>query len=185
MASSLRGQLMVALPPLVDENFDRTVVLVLEHNDDGALGLVLNRPSEHDVAELLAPWAALAAPPAVLFGGGPVETEAVIGLARAGARTEGSAQWAPLSAGIGTVDLSADPGDVEPPLDAVRLFAGYAGWGPGQLENELAAAAWIAAAFRPEDAFSADPDELWRTVLRRQGGTVAWLANYPDDPSLN
>ena len=185
-AASLKGKLLVALPPLVDENFDRTVVLLLEHTDEGALGVVLNRPGQHDVAELLGAWAPLAAPPAVVFGGGPVEREAVIGLARAVApATPASEHWAPVLDQLGTVDLSADPDEIQPHPDAVRLFAGYAGWGPGQLENELAAGAWVVADLVLDDAFHADPVELWRAVLRRQGGRMAWLANYPDDPSLN
>jgi putative transcriptional regulator len=182
--ASLRGKLLVALPPLVDENFDRTVVLVLEHNDDGALGVVLNRPGSQPVAEVLSNWADLTPSPAVVFGGGPVEQGSVIGLARV-ATGEPSDLWAPVFDSIGTVDLTADPADVHPPVDAVRLFSGYAGWVADQLEGELAVGAWIVADFVHDDAFGGEPASLWRSVLRRQGGRLAWLATYPDDPSLN
>jgi putative transcriptional regulator len=184
--SSLKGRLLVALPPLNDQNFNRTVVLMLEHTDDGALGVVLNRPSRREVSEILEAWMplALAAPPAVVFGGGPVEPEAVIGLAR-GSADDDSAHWAPILDGLGTVDLTADPEELVQTPEALRLFLGYAGWGSGQLEGELAAGAWVVADFRLDDAFAVEPAELWRAVLRRQPGRVAWLANYPDDPSVN
>ena len=160
---TLRGRLLVALPPLVDENFDRTVVLMLEHTDGGALGVVLNRPGERGVPSVLEPWAAYTSPPAVIFEGGPVETESVIGLALAeGGDDEDNSQWAPAFDGIGTIDLTME-----------------------QLEQELAAGAWVVADFRVDDAFGPEPAALWRAVLRRQGGQVAWMANYPDEPSLN
>jgi putative transcriptional regulator len=181
---TLRGKLLVALPPLVDENFDRTVVLLLEHGTEGALGLVLNRPGNQPVADVLSTWAPLTASPAVVFAGGPVEQGSVIGLARSPAE-EPNEHWAPVFDRIGTVDLSADPDDVHPRLDALRLFSGYAGWGPEQLEGELAVGAWVIADFRHDDAFGDEPDLLWRAVLHRQGGRLAWLANYPDDPNLN
>lgn len=179
---AMKGRLLVATPPLQDDNFDRTVVLLLEHSPEGALGVVLNRPHDDGVPEPLAAWAPLVSQPPVLFAGGPVEPEAVIGLARSEAAP--SDHWSPVLGTIGTVDLSADPLDV-PPLEALRIFNGYAGWGPEQLEGELAAGAWIVADADRDDAFSDHPTELWRTVLRRQGGRIAWMANYPDDPSDN
>ena len=182
---TLRGRLLVALPPLVDENFDRTVVLMLEHTDGGALGVVLNRPGERYVPSVLEPWEPYTSPPAVIFEGGPVETESVIGLALAEDPGEEGPRWAPAFGGIGTIDLTVEPGEQEPAVRALRLFAGYAGWAPDQLEQELAAGAWVVADFVVADAFGPDPATLWRTVLRRQGGQVAWMANYPDEPSLN
>ncbi len=181
---TLRGRLLVALPPLVDENFDRTVVLMLEHTEDGALGVVLNRPGERRVADLLEPWAPYTSPPSVVFDGGPVETDSVIGLALS---VEGGAEanWSPAFDAIGTIDLSVSPEEEEPEISALRLFAGYAGWAPDQLEHEVAAGAWAVVDCLVDDAFGADPDTLWRTVLRRQGGQVAWMANYPDEPALN
>ena len=186
-SGSLKGRLLVALPPLVDANFDRTVVLVLEHGDGGALGVVLNRPGERPVEDLLSPWASCASAPAVFFQGGPVETESIIGVATCGGASEeeAGASWAPIVDGIGTVDLSVPPDEHEPPIDNLRLFVGYAGWAPSQLEGELQAGAWIVADFEPGDVFAAEPARLWRGVLRRQGGRIAWMANYPDELARN
>lgn len=189
---SAKGRLLLATPPLVDPNFDRTVVLVLEHNDEGALGLVLNRPTAEDEVPGLAPWFGVATDPAVVFQGGPVESDTLIGLAaadpidRARADDEGGNDgWAPLATGLGTVDLEVDPDDVSLHYGGFRLFRGYAGWGPGQLDDELAQGAWIVVDGIRTDPFTTDPDDLWRAVLRRQGGRLAWLANCPDDLSLN
>jgi putative transcriptional regulator len=183
----LKGRLLVALPPLVDENFDRTIVLVLEHGDGGALGVVLNRPGERPVDDLLSQWASCTSAPAVFFHGGPVETESIIGVATCAGRPEDHAgdHWAPIVDGIGTVDLSVPPDEHDPPIEHLRLFVGYAGWAPAQLEGELRAGAWIVADFRPDDVFAAEPDALWRGVLRRQGGRIAWMANYPDELARN
>ena len=182
--SSLRGRLLVATPVLYDPNFDRSVVLVLEHGlDEGALGVVLNRPSGTELDEPLPGWGPLAADPPVVFVGGPVEPSAAIAIGWAsGDEPPG---WSPVLGTIGTVDLNVEPDDVADELDAVRIFAGYAGWGPGQLEGELDAGAWVVVEADPRDAMTDDPGNLWRSVLRRQPGTVAWLANYPADPSTN
>ena len=182
--SSLRGKLLVAAPPLVDENFDRSVVLLLEHGDDGALGVILNRPTGNDVEDLLDAWAPYTSLPRVVFHGGPVEPGALIGLARMG-RPDATDDWAPVLDRVGTVDLLRAPEDVDPAIEAVRLFLGYAGWGPGQLEGELELGAWIVAEASDDDAFAAEPGELWRTVLGRQQGRVRWLATFPDDLASN
>ena len=179
----LKGRLLVAAPTLLDPNFDRTVVLVLEHGDDGAIGLVLNRPTATELAEPLPAWRWKAASPPVVFVGGPVSQTAAIALGRAGggAVTDG---FAPLFAGLGTVDVARDPDDVGD-IEEVRIFAGYAGWGAGQLEGEIDDGSWIVVDAEPGDALSEAPDDLWRRVLRRQGGTTAWLANCPPDPTMN
>lgn len=182
---SLKGRLLVALPPLVDENFDRTVVLMLEHGDGGALGVVLNRPGARAVDDLLSPWTSRTVEPAVFFQGGPVETESIIGVATCEAPSVGDAHWAPIVDGIGTVDLSVPPDEHDPPIDQLRLFVGYAGWAPDQLEGELRAGAWIVADFDPADVFVPEPLALWRRVLRRQGGRIAWMANFPDELARN
>src|SRR4051812_281631 len=126
---SLQGRLLVATPALGDPNFDRTVVLLLEHNLEGALGLVLNRPSDTEVGDPLPDWARVAAAPAVVFVGGPVQPGAAIGLARSPVEdaVEG---WVPLFDRLGTVDLSRPPDTLDVPVDDVRVFVGYAGWGP-------------------------------------------------------
>jgi putative transcriptional regulator len=180
----LRGRLLVAAPPLVDPNFDRTVVLMLEHGDEGALGLVLNRPSETDLIDAVPEWSALATHPAVVFVGGPVSPDSVIALARSDVEDERDG-WVPIGAGFGTVDLARSPEELEVVIDGLRVFLGYAGWAPGQLEDELEQGAWIIVDFAIDDAFGAAPDDLWKRVLRRQGGRIAMFANAPGDPTSN
>jgi putative transcriptional regulator len=184
---SMRGRLLVASPDLGDPNFARTVVLVLEHNKEGALGLVLNRPTDATLSDPLPAWAELAAEPAVVFVGGPVQPEAAIGLGR---RVEphpaGDAEgFASLFGDLGTVDLERPPADVSPSVDRVRVFAGYSGWGPGQLEGELAADGWFVVDAKQSDPWARNADELWRDVLRRQRGPLQVFAGFPDDPTQN
>jgi putative transcriptional regulator len=181
---SHRGRLLVATPVIGDANFERTVVLLLEHGDDGALGLVLNRPTDVAVLDPLPEWNGFAAEPSVVFVGGPVEQGAAIGLARTrdGDATEG---WSPVLGHIGTLDLSRDPTDLDVDIEQVRVYAGYAGWGPGQLEGELDADAWLILDARPDDVLCDEPDGLWSRVLRRQGGDLALLSYCPSDPSSN
>jgi putative transcriptional regulator len=181
-ADSLRGRLLVASPALVDPNFRRTVVLVAEHGDEGAMGLVLNRPSEAVAEEAVPALAALAEPDGVVFAGGPVEPQAVTVLAAFDDPGEAAAV---IFADIGFVRADADPSLLPGLTRRARLFAGYAGWGAGQLEAELAEEAWIVAEPAVEDVFSASPGELWSTVLRRLGGRFALVATMPPDPSLN
>ena len=178
-----KGTLLVATPPLVDPNFDRSVVLLLDHGPHGAVGLVLNRPSETPVAAALPGWELLTAEPSTVFVGGPVADDAAIALGAA-RHEDAGAGWAPLVGSVGTIDLHRDPDEVGEDIELVRIFAGYAGWGPGQLEAELEVNAWLVVAAQPEDALG-DPDDLWRRVLLRQGGTTAWLANAPADPRVN
>lgn len=181
--ASLRGRLLVAAPPLVDPNFDRTVVLVLEHGDEGALGIVLNRPTATELDDALPEWKPYAARPAVVFVGGPVAPDAVIALARApGAGGDG---WVGLLGDLGTIDVGREPGDLAIDVTTMRVFVGYAGWAPGQLEGELAQGAWFVAGARPDDPFASDPSSLWRDVLRRQAGRVRMFAHFPADPSVN
>lgn len=178
---SLRGRLLVATPTLYEPNFFRTVVLVLEHTEDGALGVVLNRPSETDVSEPLPAWAPIAVPPAVVFVGGPVQPGAAIGLGRGAGGGHG---WSPLFDRLGTVDLERSPDDVSA-VQQLRIFAGYAGWGAGQLEGEVQADGWFVVDAQPDDPFSGQPNALWREVLRRQRGKLAMFANAPPHPALN
>ena len=180
---STRGRLLVATPELQDPNFARAVVLVLEHGVDGALGLVLNRPTDTTVASALPAWAGHAAAPGVIFVGGPVQPDAAIGLARHGAGEPDG--LVPLFGGLGTVDLERDPDSVSPAVDTVRVYVGYSGWGPGQLDGELAADGWYVVDVDADDPWSSRPDGLWRAVLRRQRGPLRLVAGFPDDPSLN
>jgi putative transcriptional regulator len=169
-AGSSAGQLLVACPPLEDPNFDRTVVLMLEHDEEGAIGVVLNRPLPQDTVDGLEEWCAVMSEPGVLFSGGPVERAALIGVVL----TE--------DGGWETVDLSEAPPAV---VRGFRLFVGYSGWGAGQLDVELAAGAWMVFPAEAADLVAGDPTDLWRTVLRRQGGRLAWIAAAPDDLSMN
>lgn len=171
---SLAGELLVATPPLADPNFDGTVVALLEHGPEGALGVVLNRPLDLRVAEALPGWEVLVAEPAVIFSGGPVGDGAGLCL---GVAADGS---------IEILDLNVDPIGLDTAGRAMRIFLGFAGWGPGQLESELAQDAWIVVPADPwHDVVGRRPSSLWRDVLRRQRGQTAWLANSSPDPSLN
>jgi len=182
-SASLRGQLLVATPPLADPNFDGSVVLLLEHGEDGALGIIINRPTDATLESVLPEWHAHASAPAVVFSGGPVAPEAVIALARGGSENEFG--WVQVLGEVGTVDVGGDPGDLEFPLDDLRIFVGYAGWAAGQLEDEIAQEAWFVVPLLRTDPFSRTPEHLWRDVLRRQRGRVAMFAHYPTDPEVN
>ena len=179
---SLKGQLLIAAPSLVDPNFHRAVVLMLEHTPEGAVGVVLNRPSGTDLADTGADWEGwddFAADPPVVFVGGPVSRTAIICVARLG---DGGAEgFQPLLGDVGLADMAKAPRGI----DAVRLFAGYAGWGEGQLESEIGQGAWCVVDARPDDALTEEPEELWAEVLRRQGGRLAMFALCPPDPSVN
>lgn len=180
MGASLRGRLVVAAPDLVDPNFAHTVVLLLAHDDEeGALGVVVNRPSDVEMEGALRGWGRLAAPPPFVFVGGPVEPTSVIGLART--RADG-AGVEPVIDGAGVLDLARTPQDLGAQVASIRVFAGYAGWAPAQLESEIAAGGWFVLDADPDDAFSDEPEGLWARVLRRQGGLFRTAAV---DPSLN
>jgi putative transcriptional regulator len=206
--TSLQGRLLVAAPVLTDGNFARAVVLVLEHTAEGALGLVLNQPMALPVADVVAGWEPLAARPPVVFTGGPISPSAAICLAApvagsssagtglagsspAGSSSAGSTPaeagrgWRPLLPHLGVLDLTEEPTTAFGVVERIRVFAGYAGWGAGQLEAEIAAQAWFVVDSRPQDVFSEQPERLWRDVLRRQPGQLAFVATYPPDPSLN
>lgn len=176
------GRLLVALPALDDPNFARSVVLVLEHDEDGALGLVLNRPTTTPIGDVLHGWSALAAEPANLYGGGPVEPQAVVGLAVA---HDGATRGVAISGRIRTVDPTDDPALLAGEVEGARIFAGYAGWAPGQLEDELAQKAWLVVDATPDDVVCDHPEDLWHEVMGRQEGAARLMATFPDDPRLN
>jgi putative transcriptional regulator len=178
---SLRGHLLIAGPGLLDPNFWRTVVLVGEHSDEGALGVVLNRSSETPVEEALPELALLADDLGAVHVGGPVQPSAVVVLADF---VDPDVADALVVDSVGFL-----PSEVEPEalgeLRRARVYAGYAGWGPGQLDGELEEGSWIVEPALPEDVFTADPEGLWSEVLRRKGGPFAVLAAMPPDPALN
>ena len=180
------GRLLVATPSSGDPNFDRTVILLLDHDEDGALGIVLNRPSDLEAAEVLPGWSDLTARPGVVFSGGPVEQEGIIGLGRRVRDDAAVAAPFQVTVGpIGVIDLSAEPVDAIGAVEGIRLFAGYAGWGAGQLESELVTQGWWLADAEPGDALTDEPEDLWSRVLRRQPEPLRRWAWYPVDPSLN
>lgn len=192
----LRGRLLVADPRLTDPNFERAVVLLLAHGSDGAVGVVLNRPGDLEVEEALAEWRHLAAAPAVVFVGGPVEPGGVICLARRrggggpfdglnGEDAGGPQGWSDVIGPVGVFHIEGDPAEAEAAVDALRFFAGYAGWAPGQLEGEIEAGGWFVVDAEPNDALSTRPGQLWRDVLRRQRSPLALVASYPADPEMN
>ena len=173
--TSLRGSLLVATPALLDPNFARTVVLVAEHGEEGAMGVVLNRPSETSVGDAVPELASLAGDEQPLFVGGPVARDAVLALAEVDDPEDASELV------LGDIGFVQDP-DVA--ARRGRVFLGYAGWEAGQIESELVEQSWIVVAAEPDDVFSDEPDDLWSRVLRRQGGGLALLATMPLDPSL-
>jgi putative transcriptional regulator len=182
-----KGSLLVASPTLVDPNFFRSVIFLLAHDDDeGTLGVVLNRPSLIPVDEIVPRWGDLAAAPSVLFIGGPVQPSAAICIGRTElAEAADAAGFAPLLGTLGTIDLHEDPADVPVRLAEVRVFTGYAGWEPGQLANEIRSGSWHVLKGDDQDVLSGDPEGLWSRVLRRQGGWLAVLALYPADLASN
>jgi len=194
---SLTGQLLAATPLLGDPNFRRTVILIVEDDPaEGTLGVVLNRPSEVPLDQVLEAWTELVTGPPVVFRGGPVSPNSALALALAcgedeplGWRSLGAAgevgAGSPLMARVGLVDLEAPPELLADGITSFRVFAGYAGWGAGQLQAEIDEGAWYVLAGEPADAFIAEPERLWPNVLRRQGGDLALIATYPDDPVLN
>ena len=181
-----KGRLLVATPPLEDANFDRTVIFMLEHHDDGAVGVVINRPSYEELEVPLDRWVDLQSSPHAVFSGGPVEESALIALAETTSVLLDDGEYlSPIVGTIASADLTADPALVAGEVRGLRVFRGYAGWGPGQLEGEIEAGAWLVLDCQPADVFCDDPGELWRSVLRRQPGRLAWLADAPDDLSSN
>jgi len=178
---SLQGKLLVSSPALLDPNFRRTVVLIAHHDDDGAMGLVLSRPSDLPATHAVPTLEGLPGADDPVFVGGPVQPEAFMVLAEFDDVREAAA---PIMAGLGFMPADSEPEDLS--IRRLRLFAGYSGWGAGQLEAELDEDSWIVVDARPDDAFAPDPDELWRSVLRRKGGPFAGLmTTMPIDPELN
>jgi putative transcriptional regulator len=179
--------LLVATPTLTDPSFAGSVVLLLDV-DDGALGVVLNRPSAVPVPAALPGWADVVDEPEVLFRGGPVSTEGAlaVGLLReADPTAETPVGFRSVDGPLGLVDLDAPRELLAGALARLRIFAGYAGWGEGQLEGEVEQGAWYVVPGNHADAFRADTTHLWRDVLRRQPGELAWLSTRPADTTLN
>ena len=176
------GELLIATPGMHDGTFDRTVIFLLDHDEEGSMGLVLNRPSGIAVTDAL-PVMARVAEPAELYLGGPVEEGTALILAEPA--DPASPEMHYMREGVGLFDM-AGPDEIDSSrLIRARVFSGYAGWGPRQLETELRAGAWITATMEPGDLWSESDDAMWARVLRRQGGLTRFLASYPDQPWLN
>jgi putative transcriptional regulator len=177
---SLQGKLLVSSPSLHDPNFRKTVVLIAHHDEDGAMGLVLSRPSDVPAAAAAPALEGLPGADEPVFVGGPVEPTALMVLAEFDDVDDAAA---PIFGRLGFMPADAEPHDLS--IQRLRIFAGYSGWSSGQLEAELAEPAWLVVDAEADDAFAADPDELWRSVLRRHGGPLTLMERMPFDPGLN
>jgi putative transcriptional regulator len=179
---SLTGQLLLASPALHDPNFKRAVVLVSVHSEEGAMGVVLNRPSAVTVGEAVPQLEQTVAEEEPVYVGGPVQPSSIVFLAEF---------LDPTPAGLlvlGRIGFPAPDAGIEELTEATgrrRVFAGYAGWGEGQLDAEVQDGDWIAHTALPEDVFTDVPEELWSRVLTRKGGSYALIARMPADPSVN
>jgi putative transcriptional regulator len=180
--ASLRGKFLIASPALVDPNFARAVVLIAEHTDDGAMGLILNRATGAVVDEAVEELAGVVEPGEPVFVGGPVQEQSVMVLAEFDDPGQAAAL---VIEDVGFLPADAELAELSGRTRRARVFAGHAGWGPGQLDAELDEGSWIVTDPRVDDVFSDEPDELWGQVLERKGGPYAVLAKMPADPSLN
>jgi len=180
--TSLRGKLLIASPALVDPSFARSVVLIAEHTHDGAMGLVLNRPSDDEVAAAVGELGEIVAPGDLVYEGGPVQPNAVMVLAEF---NDPSTSAAVVLGDVGFLPSESDPEVLADGLRRARVFAGHSGWSPQQLDAELEEGSWIVVDALIDDVFAPDPDELWGEALERKGGAFALLARMPDDPSVN
>lgn len=174
----LGGHLLIATPLIEHLPFHRSVVFVSEHDESGAIGVIVNSPSQLTVGEVLPGLSRYASDPAVIHLGGPVQTDTAIAVARSPSRV--FARDTAID-DIGIVDPSEPPSDTT----ALRVFAGYSGWDPGQLEREIAEDSWWSISAQPEDVFTADADGLWERCVRRIRGATSLYATYPTDPDLN
>jgi putative transcriptional regulator len=182
------GRLLVSAPALVDAPFARSVVYLLEHDGGGTVGVILNQPSRTPVGQVLPDWQDVVSEPAVIFAGGPVMPDGALCLGELRGGVGGSLERPGIRQvfrELATVDLDADVALVTAAAGRMRVFAGHAGWAPGQLADELAAGAWYVVPGSADDVFSADPTPLWRRVLRRQPAPLNLLSTYPPDAAMN
>ena len=179
------GMLLVAAPELLDPNFSDTVVLLLDVDDNGALGVVLNRPTPVAVGDVLADWREVVAEPEVLFQGGPVSTEGALAVGWLRDAHDVPVGFREVHGDLGVVDLDTPVELIDGSLSGMRIFAGYAGWGAEQLNGEIDEGSWYVVPAQPPDVFREDCTDLWRDVMRRQPGELAWHSTRPLDPDLN
>jgi putative transcriptional regulator len=179
------GKLLVATPRTGGSVFRRSVVLVLQHDEEGAQGVVLNHPLNASVSAVLPPWQDYVTDPPNVFQGGPVALDSALGLVTVPGDEQEPIGVRRLFGGLGLVDLDVPPLVVMPVVAGLRIFAGYAGWSDGQLEQEIRAGGWYVVESEARDAFTPEPKTLWSTVLRRQRGNLAFVASLPEDPTMN
>jgi len=182
MEKSLAGKLLVANPLMGDPNFARSVVLIVEDNEDGSMGLILNRASEEPVEGYLPMWADTVVQPDVIFVGGPVMTDVAIGVGAGPAIPADN--WSPVVGDVSLIDVAFGP-DHWGGMNGARIFAGYSGWVPGQLLAELSIQSWIICGAQPGDILDPEPESLWNRVLARQPGRLSLYASFPEDLSTN
>ncbi|MGH3549979.1 MAG: YqgE/AlgH family protein [Pseudonocardiaceae bacterium] len=187
VSSLERGSALVAAPWLHDPNFHRTVVLIIDHGASGSLGVVLNRPSNVAVRDVLPSWGPHATLSQALYVGGPVQRRAALCVAAlpAGVDAERTAGMIKVRGALALIDLEADPELLAPQLRGLRVFAGYAGWGEGQLAGEISRGDWVVVPALVDDVLAPPETDLWSQILRRQGMPLALLATYPPDPTHN
>lgn len=185
MTDSTAGRLLVASPAIADGIFDQSVIFMLHHDPFGALGVIINRPSELAIEDLLPRWSDLLFEPSVIFEGGPVEPAGFIGVAQVSGEFLSELVTPIGPSNLATVDLEGDPALASVGMDRLRIFRGYAGWSPGQLDGELSNGGWFNVDADAGDLWSADPTTLYQRVLRRQTGDLRFFANAPQDPTVN
>jgi putative transcriptional regulator len=181
VSTDLTGHLLISNASLFDPNFRRTVVLVGHHDEDGAVGVVLNRPLDVTVDEAVPPLAELVGTDEALYEGGPVQPDGAVVLAEF---ADPSVAGVVAFGAVGFLPEDVDDAGRDAIVRA-RIFAGYSGWGPGQLEAELAEDAWLLTPATEGDVFTGEPDRLWEGVVARLGSAYAMLRSMPEDPSLN
>jgi putative transcriptional regulator len=180
--ASMKGKLLFSTPALFDPNFRRTVILVGEHGEEGAMGVVLNRPSDTTVGEALPDLAPCAGEDALVYVGGPVQPDAVLVLAEF---DDPAAAATLVSGNVGFARGDREVADLAGIVRQARVFAGYSGWGAGQLERELEEESWLVEPSSGVDLFPAPDDDMFADVLRRKGGAYRMLATMPEDPGRN
>jgi putative transcriptional regulator len=178
------GCFLIASPTLRDPNFSRTVVLLCEHGEDGSMGLVINRPTEHSLIDAISEMPSSATQR--LYWGGPVQQQLVLVLHRSTLDAPGSKEIVDgMALGADSEALYHVLESAETPEKQVRVFSGYAGWDSGQLEAEMEVRSWIVCPGRSQLVFGVEAEEVWLDALRELGPRYAWLATMPSDPRVN
>ncbi len=179
-----RGNLLIADPDLIDPNFFHAVVLILEHDEEGALGLVLNRPTCVSAAQMVPEWKSRVSNPMNIFQGGPIPSKMLIGLADVTNNTEIDT-WKPILDSAGIMSVEEKPPISDPGISALRLYSGYSGWTAGQLDSEINTGSWFTVPAGPADLFESNPADLWFRLLHTYHGKWPWHARASIAPSRN